>query len=77
MDRVAWSLSLSLLVCVFCVCAFFNQTHITPLNVAFDGGMESLSLAVEDVPDVTHPHPSTRGGAVVAVWWMQGPSKSR
>ena len=76
MDRVAQSLSLALLVCVFCVCAFFNQTHIAPLNMAFDGGTESLLLAVGDVPDVAHPHPSMREGAVVVVWWMQGPSKA-
>ena len=45
-------------------------------DVAFDGGMERLSLAVGDVPDVVRPHPSTRGGAVVAVWWTRGPSKA-
>ena len=45
-------------------------------DVAFDGGTERLSLAVGDVPDVVRPHPSTRGGAVVAVWWTRGPSKA-
>ena len=76
MDCIARSLSLALLVCVFCVCASFNQTHIAPLNMAFDGGTESLLLVVGDVPDVTHPHPSMREGVVVVVWWMQGPSKA-
>ena len=32
MDHIARSLSLALLVCVFCVCRFFGQTHVTPLN---------------------------------------------
>ena len=32
MDCVAQSLSLALLVCVFCVCVFFDQTHVAPLN---------------------------------------------
>ena len=44
-------------------------------DVAFDSGVERRSLAVGDVPDVICPHPSMRGGAVVAVCRMQGPSK--
>ena len=34
-----------------------------------------LSLAVGDVVDVIHPHPSIRGGGVVAMWQMWGLSK--
>ena len=34
MDRVARSLSLTPLVCVFCVCCFSGQTHVAPLIVA-------------------------------------------
>jgi hypothetical protein len=45
-------------------------------DVAFDGGTERLWLAVGDVLDVARPHPSTRGGAVAAVWWTRGPSKA-
>ena len=33
MDRVARSLSLAPLVCVFCVCCFSGQTHVAPLTV--------------------------------------------
>jgi hypothetical protein len=44
-------------------------------DVAFDGGTERLSLAVDNVLDVTCPHPSMRGGAVVVVWWTRGPLK--
>ena len=33
MDHVAQSLSLAPLVCVFCVCVFFDQTHVAPLSV--------------------------------------------
>ena len=44
-------------------------------DVAFDGGTERRSLAVGDVPDVVRPHPLMRGGAVVAVCRMWGPSK--
>jgi len=39
-------------------------------GVAFDGGRERLS-GMGDVADVIRPHPSMRGGAVVAMWWMQ------
>jgi hypothetical protein len=31
-DRVARSLSLAPLVCVFCVCCFSGQTHVAPLT---------------------------------------------
>ena len=44
-------------------------------DVAFDGGTERLSLAVGDVLDIVCLHPSTKGGAVVVVWWTRGPSK--
>ena len=36
-DRVARSQSLAPLVCVFCVCGFFNQVHAPPLTVIFSG----------------------------------------
>ena len=45
-------------------------------DMAFDSGTERLLLAVGDVLDVVRPHPSMRGGAVVAVWWTRGPSKA-
>ena len=34
-----------------------------------------LSLAVGDMADVIHPHPLTRGGAVIVMWQTQGPLK--
>jgi hypothetical protein len=37
-DRVALSLSLAPLVCVFCVCCFSGQTHVAPLNEEEEGG---------------------------------------
>ena len=43
--------------------------------MAFDGGTERRSLAVGDMPDVIRPHPSMRGGAVVAVCQTWGLSK--
>jgi len=42
--------------------------------VAFDSGPERLS-GVGDVADVIRPYPLTRGGAVVAMWRVWGPSK--
>ena len=43
-------------------------------GVAFDSGRERLS-GMGDVADVVCPHPSMRGGVVVAMWWTRGPSK--
>ena len=48
--------------------------HSTVGDVVFDGGLERL-FGVGDMVDVIHPHPSTRGGVVVAMWWMWGLSK--
>ena len=50
-------------------------------DMAFNSGHfqvmwhRQLLLAVGDVADVICLHPSMRGGAVVMMWQMQGPSK--
>ena len=59
----------------FCHVMWHGQLSLVVGDVAFDSGVERRSLAVGDVPDVICPHPSMRGGAVVAVCRMQGPSK--
>jgi hypothetical protein len=45
-------------------CDMAGQLSLAVGDVAFDGGAERLSLVVGDMPDVTCPHPSMRGGAV-------------
>ena len=52
-----------------------RQLSLVVGDVAFDSGVERRSLAVGDMLDVVRPHPSMRGGAVVAVCWTRGPSK--
>ena len=59
----------------FCCVTWHERLSLAVGDVAFDGGTERRSLAVGDVPDVVRPHPLMRGGAVVAVCWMWGPSK--
>ena len=59
----------------FCRVTWHGQLLLAVGDMAFDGGAERRSLAVGDVPDDVRPHPSMRGGAVVAVCRMRGLSK--
>ena len=59
----------------FCCVTWHRRLLLVVGDVAFDGGMKRRSLAVGDMPEVIRPHPSMRGGAVVAVCWTWGPSK--
>jgi hypothetical protein len=58
----------------FCRVTRHGQLLLAVDDVAFVGGAERLSVVVGDMLDVARPHPSMRGGAVVAVWWTWGPS---
>ena len=59
----------------FCCVTWHGRLSLAVGDVAFDGGVERRSLAVGDMPDVVRPHPSMRGGAVVAVCRTRGPLK--